>query len=403
MAYHRGRSGRLYVGGPRGFNAFDPARVTPDRYAAPVAVSGVRVFDRRRPGLPRPTGDTLRLAHDQNHVAFDLAALDYVDPRAVRYRYRLAGVDDGWRTTDGRRPFGSYTGLAPGAYAFEVRATNHAGVASPHRARLRLVVTPAWWQTAWFRWGLALAGLGLVAGSVRARLAFLRRRQREQIHVQRRLAAVRERERQRLARDLHDGPMQELYRVGHDLDRLATLTPDHAGDVRATREAVGGVASVLRAVLVALRPPHLDALGLGAALRSLARQTERRHPALAVTTRLDVPDALDADAEYALYRITQEALANAAQHARAARVTVTLHAETDAAGARAAVLTVRDDGRGFAVPPRLLDLARDEHFGLVGAAERADALGGRLRVTSRPGHGTTVRAALPLARGGPEG
>ncbi len=408
MAYHRGHSGQFYVGGPQGFNRFSPADITADDYAPPVLITGIRIFDRERAGFISPTSDTLRIRHNETHLTFDLAALDYVDPGALRYRYRLTRVSTGliasaenespaWRLVHGRKPQATYTNLDPGAYVFEAHATNRAGVWSPNQAQLHLIVTPGWWQTWWFQWGGVLGLVGLAAGAVRWRIRHLRTRQMEQVQVQRRLAKERRHERHRIAQDLHDGPMQDLYRMGHDLDHLAEQMPVHRNTVLATRHDLNDVATRLRAVLVALRPPHIAALGLPAALKRLVCITEQRHPGVHLRTdMLDaneaVVDALSGEAQYALYRIAQEALANAIQHANA--TTISLAVRTTPSNV---TLTVTDDGRGFEVPADLFALARDEHFGLLGAAERAEAHGGHLCVTSEPGRGTTVHATVPVA------
>ena len=405
MAYHRGRSGRMYVGGPRGFNSFDPAATGVDWYAPPVLVAGVRIFGKRRPGFLAPANDTLRLQPGETHLTLDLASLDYIDPRSIRYRHRLTEAstsmgslqdEEGpmWNAVHTTmQPVATYTNLAPGTYTFEVRATNHAGIWSTKSTRLHIIVEPAWWQTAWLRWGSLLALAGLLGGAVRWRVTRLRTQQMEQLRVQRRLAQERRRERHRIAQDLHDGPIQDLYRVGHDLDRLADTATAYRAHVFETRNAVNEIAQHLRSALVALRPPHIQALGLPAALRRLVRITSERAPALSI--RAEVPEngaalGLPDDTEYALYRIAQEALTNAGQHAHATDVVLRLEVK------QAAVqLTVTDNGDGFYVPASLFELARDEHFGIVGAAERAEAQGGTFRVNSAPGQGTTVQARFP--------
>ncbi|WP_176521597.1 sensor histidine kinase [Longimonas halophila] len=408
MAYHQGRSGRLYVGGPRGFNSFTPEATGVDQYAPPVLIAGVRIVGKRRPGFLAPANDTLRLQPHETHLTFDLAALDYINPQAIRYRYRLQSASapirarpdsdaQTWRQTHATQPVATYTNLAPGAYTFEVHATNHAGVWSTKTTQLHVIVQPAWWQTVWVRWGSLLAMVGLVGGAVRWRITRLRAQQMEQLRVQRRLARERRQERHRIARDLHDGPIQDLYRVGHDLDRLADAAPDHQPRVFETRNAVNEVAQRLRSVLVALRPPHIEALGLSAALRRLARITAERAPTCCIRMESAAHKrtlGLTDEAEYALYRIAQEALTNAVQHAQA--TDVTLHLVCMPASVQ---LTVSDNGEGFRVPASLFDLAREEHFGLVGAAERAEAQGGTFQVKSTPGQGTTVRAKLPREQG----
>jgi signal transduction histidine kinase len=132
----------------------------------------------------------------------------------------------------------------------------------------------------------------------------------------------------------------------------------------------------------------LDALGLAAALRSLADEWSEQ---TGVAVELDLPSdsalgSLPAEAPVNLYRVAQEALANVARHAAARHVVIRLSWEE----CRLA-LVVQDDGRGFIAPHSFHVLATQGHFGLVGMQERVALIGGELAVTSAPGQGTIVR------------
>jgi signal transduction histidine kinase len=217
----------------------------------------------------------------------------------------------------------------------------------------------------------------------------LRRRVDEIRAVQQQLLRSREEERARLARDLHDGPIQVL--VGLNLE-LGLLMASQAGSsplqgLGNLRAEVQELLSELRQVCAELRPPMLDTLGLSAALRALTEEWSADH---GVDVDLEVPsDAamrqLPEDVTVNLYRIVQEALANVARHAEARRVTIRLAGEEPALA-----LTIRDDGRGFHVPEDLHDLTVRGHFGLAGMAERAALIGGRWAVESAPAQGTTL-------------
>jgi signal transduction histidine kinase len=224
----------------------------------------------------------------------------------------------------------------------------------------------------------------------------LRRRVDEIRAVQQQLLRSREEERARLARDLHDGPIQVLVGLNLELGlRMATQArPSRPQDLGALRAEVQDLLSELRQVCAALRPPMLDTLGLSAALRALAGEWSADH---GVAVDLEVPpDAemrqLPEDVAVNFYRVVQEALSNVARHAAARRVTVWLVGEEPGLA-----LTIRDDGCGFHVPDDLHDLAAQGHFGLAGMAERAALIGGRWTVESAPGQGTTLRLVRPEA------
>ncbi|MDY6876913.1 MAG: histidine kinase [Chloroflexota bacterium] len=210
--------------------------------------------------------------------------------------------------------------------------------------------------------------------------------------TQRQLLRSREDERARLARDLHDGPIQSLVGLNLQLGLLLLAADEDASSpaeaLLAMRSEVRQLLADLRQVCAALRPPMLDALGLGAALRALAEDWSSQ---CGVTVHFDLPPdatlrSLPGEVAVNLYRVVQEALANVTRHAAARRVTIRLAWE----GSRL-VLTVQDDGQGFVVPADFHSLTAQGHFGLVGMQERVDLIGGTWMVESTPGQGTTVR------------
>ena len=224
----------------------------------------------------------------------------------------------------------------------------------------------------------------------------LRRRVDEIRAVQQQLLRSREEERARLARDLHDGPIQVLVGLNLELGLLMATQAESSPrqELGALRSEVQDLLSDLRQVCAELRPPMLDTLGLGAALRALVEEWSADY---GVTVDLEVPSDteirhLPEDVAVNLYRVVQEALANVARHAAARQVTIRLARE-----ATGLALTIRDDGRGFPMPDDLHDLTAQGHFGLAGMAERAALIGGRWTVESASGQGTTLRLIRPEA------
>jgi signal transduction histidine kinase len=226
------------------------------------------------------------------------------------------------------------------------------------------------------------------------------RRQLDEIHASRetlaqaqhQLLRSREEERSRLARDLHDGPIQTLVGLNMQLGLLlASLGSEHVPPDEALttmRTEVRALLSELRQVCAELRPPMLDTLGLGAAIRALAQDWSTQND---VPVQLDIPPdntlrSLPGEVTVNLYRVVQEALTNVAHHAKAQRATIQLTCQDSHLS-----LTVQDDGRGFAVPTTFHGLTTHGHFGLVGMQERIDLIGGTWTVESLPNHGTTVR------------
>jgi signal transduction histidine kinase len=203
--------------------------------------------------------------------------------------------------------------------------------------------------------------------------------------ARRRLVDLREEERRRIRRDLHDGLGPALAGLTFTLDAVHNLAVSdleraNALLASATEQTQTMIADVRR-LIYGLRPPALDELGLVGALRGLAG----REASSATTIAVVAPEALaplPAAVEVAAYRIVQEALTNVARHARAQSCTVHLSVEPDAV-----LLEISDDGQGMA--------QRRSGVGLQTMQERAAELGSSCQITSKPGAGTIVTARLP--------
>ena len=235
----------------------------------------------------------------------------------------------------------------------------------------------------------------LLVEALRRRLDEIRAGQELLAEAQHQLLRSRDNERSRLARDLHDGPIQDLVALNLSLGLLETDSGEMDSELAELRAAVRALISELRQVCAVLRPPLLDTLGLGAALQSLVADWAEE-TGMAAEMRLEAPSesltGLSDEAMVNLYRILQEALHNIGKHARARHVSVRLQCD-DAL----LTLTIRDDGAGFALPDTFRGLTQEGHFGLVGMRERVNLIGGKWALDSSPGKGTTVEVTLPLS------
>jgi signal transduction histidine kinase len=211
-----------------------------------------------------------------------------------------------------------------------------------------------------------------------------------------RLISLEEVLRQDLARDLHDGPVQRLAGMAMNIEVIKSLLkrdPDRARHELDELDALVRLTiKEARTMLFELRPLVLETQGLPAALESYAEQFEATNP---IHLELDLDEGLDRmppAVEQTIFSVVQEAMGNARKHARATEITVSLHMHGDRI-----VASIRDDGRGFDVQKTQETYAQRESqsLGLVNMVERAERIGGKLRLESAEGEGTTVSISVP--------
>jgi two-component system NarL family sensor kinase len=251
----------------------------------------------------------------------------------------------------------------------------------------------------WVGLAPALLGALLVLYLIQVPLAYslarrLRDRQQEREELLRRAIDASDLERRRVAADLHDGAVQRLAGVSLSLAAAARQNGGPAG-AEGLREAVAGAAAEtretireLRTLLVDIYPPTLQRSGLVAALNDLVAPL--KSAGMAVTLKLPGSVMLPDHIEALFYRVAQEAIRNVLRHSNAASVEICVEADS----ARA-ILSVLDDGDGFAAQPRDEQDQR-RHFGLRLMSDLVDHAGGQLEIESAPDSGVSVRLKVSL-------
>jgi signal transduction histidine kinase len=225
--------------------------------------------------------------------------------------------------------------------------------------------------------------------ALKEEIASRKRAQVEVAELRGRLTESREAERLFLAQELHDGPIQDLFALSYKLTALSEEV--QSPELKSVQHDVIQVVGTLRRLCEELRPSTLLSFGLERAIQSHLEHFKQQYPAYQVQTDFAHDGRLPERISLALFRIYQQALANIVRHAQADQIHLGFRVEEEYA-----VLEIRDNGRGFVVPDSWIDFARQGHLGLIGSFERAEAVGGKVTVTSEPGTGTQIQVRVPF-------
>jgi signal transduction histidine kinase/ligand-binding sensor domain-containing protein len=397
----RSHDGRLWIPTQTALAVADPAKLYENTDPPPTLLTRVSVDDRvvaeYRSVLPagedhaielpgRSSAElVLHLPPGHRGVKFEFDAISYNAPENIQFRHRLTGVEDNWVEGSAVRSV-AYRRLDSGSYEFQVLACNGDGLWDATGAHISLKVAPFFWATWWFRLGVAAVftlGLSVLVRYVSFRRLHARLRVLEQ-------QAALQRERARIAKDIHDDLGADLTQIAY----LGELAHQDRGEPNLAGERIEKISATARQAVKSLDEivwavnPRNDTL---ARLLDYAGQYAVDYLRLSgIRCRLEVPAEipareLSAELRHNLYLVVKEALHNIFKHAGATEVW--LRAAVDG---QALELCIEDNGHGFTSAPD--DALAD---GLRNMNQRMTDIGGGLRVESRPGGGTKIVLRLP--------
>jgi ligand-binding sensor domain-containing protein/signal transduction histidine kinase len=373
---------RLCFATSLGLAIFDAYETSVSLSPPPVSIDQAQVDGRL---LPPWGGQPLVIPPSHGELGIRYAALDLRSPEKCRFKYRLEGVDSDWVDAGAQRA-AYYNNLAPGSYRFHVLACNKDGV--QNETSLDLELRPHFWQTLWFRVSALTALVGLAGGS--ARLITQRKMQRRLESAERKAAI--ERERGRIAKDIHDD-------LGSSLTRIMLLGQRAKSDL-AARNAVGAhlekiinfsrnAVQAMDEIVWAVNPRHDNLDGLVDYLVEYATQFfQDAGIRLRLETPLSSQLALPAEVRHGLFLATKEAFNNVLKHSLASEVRFAVAAADSTIN-----ILIDDNGRGF--DPGHGQDGRQGN-GLQNMRKRLEALGGQMQLQTAAGQGTKLRFVVRI-------
>jgi ligand-binding sensor domain-containing protein/signal transduction histidine kinase len=378
----KSRDGILWFPTGKGLVAIDPRILQINRTPPPVYVEEI-VADQH--SIPA-TGAEITVPPGRGALEFHYTAPSFQRPEKIRFQYRLEGIDPDWIDAGTRRA-AYYNHLSPGHYHFRVKACNSDGVWNETGATLHIFLAPHFWQAAWFQLLAGSAVIGMVAGT--ARQMTKRRMQRKLVLVEQKHAI--ERERLRIARDIHDD-------LGGSLTQIALLGELAMGTLNNPSQAVRHLAKItdsarlnvraLDEIVWAVHPGNDTLYNLVLYLWQFAEEffstTQMR---CRVEAPANVPDhPLSSDLRHNIFLLAKEAFNNTVKHSHATEVRLRF-----TVGPRGFVMSIEDNGRGFDVTA-----VNGSGNGLRNMNQRARDIGGTIELTSTTGRGSCISFVLPL-------
>ena len=379
--------GRIWLGLHAGVVSVDPADPRLNSPVPPVsivrAIADGKTFD---------AATNANLGARTRNLEVDYTAVSLNRANRVRFRYKLEGIDTGWRDAGSRRQ-AFYNDLPPGKYRFVVSASNGDSLWNEAGATMNMEVPPAFNQTTWFRGACVVAFFALLWGLYRYRLYQIRHE--FDARLEERVG-----ERTRIARDFHDTLLQSFqgllfrFQAARELQRTRPAAAEEILD-GALDQAAQAITEGREAVQ-GLRASAVETSDLAVAIKMLAGDLAAEATgASSVQLHVEVEGAarsLHPIVRDEIYRVASEALRNAFRHAAAKQIEVELHYDE-----RKLRLRIRDDGKGID-PQFLTSQGREGHFGMHGMRERATLIGGKLTVWTAPGSGTEIELSVPAIR-----
>lgn len=384
----RSRDGTLWFPTVKGLASLNPARITPNTNPPPVVIESVLIDDQPqntntlRTGWPR----AVTVPAGGERVDIHYTSLNLAAPDRARFRYRLAGHETAW-TEAGNIRIAHYSKLPPGEYRFQVIACNEDGLWNDTGSTLALTVEPPFWRTWWFLTATTGGFLGAIIAIVHYVSTQKLQRQLESMRQKEAL----ERERARIARDLHDqlgANLTQVSLLGEMVESDKDLPDEVESHARQISQTARETTRALDEIVWAANPANDTLEGL---INYCCKYAQEYFALADIRYRLEVPPqlpdtAISPDLRHNVFLAFKEAVNNVVKHARASSARVRMKLEPFAF-----TLEVQDDGRGLAGADE-----KKGRNGLRNMRRRMEDVGGSFTIEPVPEKGALVRLTAPI-------
>ena len=386
----RASDGNLWFPTISGLVSVDPRELSPNSQPPPVIIESVFVDDQSQSanGLRGPSLEAVTIPADKERLEIHYTSLNLGAPDRARFKYRLEGHETAW-TEAGSTRIARYSRLPPGQYRFQVTASNEDGVWNDTGRDFVITVVPPFWRTWWFVTTVTVCFLGVTIGSVHYVSTQRLKRQVDRLRQQEAI----ERERSRIARDIHDQLGASLTQVAL-LGELVESDKDVPDEVEAHAQQISQTARdttrALDEIVWTVNPSNDTLDGL---ITYVCKYAQEYLAVAGLRYRLEAPQhlpetSISPEVRHNVFLASKEAVTNIVRHARASEVHIRLRLQSPGF-----VLEIQDDGCGL---PGMDEIADKSRNGLHNMRKRMEDIGGSFSFEPTENGGTLIWLTVPI-------
>jgi signal transduction histidine kinase/ligand-binding sensor domain-containing protein len=363
------------VGSFGSYIQFNPNKYQFNDIQPQIKITHLNIFENNSDSLL--TEQEIKLNYNQNYFTFQFTSFNTTSNENIQFSYQLIGLDKRW-VLAGKRNTASYTNLDAGDYIFQVKATNSIGVNSKI-ATIKIKIIPPFYKTTWFYIMLIFLFIFIVFIIIRLRINQIKR---EQVIVLNAEFSAQEKERKRLAQDLHDDLGTRMSALKLFIGSLSShlISSEEGKSIKSNAEKLLDESiKDLRALLNNLSPDTVSNFGYYKAIEDLAIRINNMNALQVEIIKTGKEFRFEKEKELTIYRITQELINNSIKHASCNKITINITFNKSELS-----IFYEDDGKGFNLSEK------SQGFGLQNISNRVGLIKGKISWDSFPGRGTRV-------------
>lgn len=374
------KRGYFYFGGIDGIDYYHPDSLIFNNYSTNLFLTNFKVLNKPYMlDVEYSFVKEIHLSYKQNFFSFEFSLLDYTNPSGSNYFYKLNGIDKDWIKA-GNNNYANYTHITPGKYSFNVKAVTSGGVKNKEDISILINIYPPFWRTNWFIILSVIVFIAVILFLISVKTRRLEKEKNLQFEFSKNLIMAQEQERQRIARELHDGIGQNLLIIKNKSSMV--------NEVEMKDLALQSI-NELREISYNLHPHQIMRLGLTNGIESIFTRLNGNVNIKFSLNIENIDDFIPKENEINIYRIIQESVSNIINHSEANEATINISKKENKI-----LIEIEDNGKGF--DTNIIEKRDKSVFGLSGIIERTKIIGGSVEIVSIQSLGTKINIYIPV-------